>query len=84
MRKLAADCRRDLCQLLGRTAEPVEPRHERGIEARGDRQRRRRNRSNRAFGGGLALGFQHRLGHLLHKQGNTVGTLDDVLPNVSR
>jgi hypothetical protein len=25
MRKLAADCRRDLCQLLGRAAEPVEP-----------------------------------------------------------
>jgi hypothetical protein len=37
MRKLAADYCRDLCQLLGRAAEPVEPRHERGMQARGDR-----------------------------------------------
>jgi len=36
MRKLAADCRRDLCQLLGRAAEPIEPCHERGMQARGD------------------------------------------------
>ena len=36
MRKLAADCRRDLCHLLGRAAEPIEPRHERGMQARGD------------------------------------------------
>ena len=84
MRKLAADCRRDLRQLFGRAAKPVEPRHQRGIQARGDRQRRGWDRGNRARGGGLAPCFQHRLGHLLHKQGDTVGTLNDVLPNARR
>jgi hypothetical protein len=30
----------------------------------------------------LALGLQHRLGHLLHKQRNTIAPLDDVLSDV--
>src|SRR5215468_5575404 len=34
MGELASDRRPDLCQLLGRAAEPVEPRHERGMQAR--------------------------------------------------
>jgi len=84
MRKLAADRRRDLCYFLGRAAEPVEPGHERGMQARGDRQCRGRNRRNRALRGRLAPSFQYRLGHLLHEQGDTVATLDDVLPNVRR
>src|SRR6516165_5038113 len=83
MRELAANCRPDLRHLLAGT-EPVEPRHERGIEARRDRQCWRRNRGNRARGGSLAPCFQHRLGHLLYEQRNTVGTLDDVLPNACR
>src|SRR5271163_3046523 len=74
MGELPVDCRRDLCQLLGRAAEPVESRHERGMQARGDRQCRRRNRGNHGPGGGLALCFQYGLGHLLHKQGDTVAT----------
>src|SRR6516162_7510179 len=34
MGELASDRRPDLCQLLGRAAEPVESRHERGMQAR--------------------------------------------------
>src|SRR5262245_23744148 len=79
MRKLAADRRRDLGYLLGRTTESVESRHERGMQARGDRQRWGRNGSKRPLGGGAC--FQHCLGHLLHEQGDTVGTLDDVMLN---
>ena len=84
MRKLAPDCRRDLCHFLGWTAEPVEPSHERSIKARGNPQCRGWNRGNRARSGDLAPCLQHSLGHLLHKQGDTVGTLDDVLPNARR
>src|SRR5262245_56004485 len=69
MGKLAADCRRNLCELLDRAAESVEPRHERGIQAGWDRQCRRRNRGNRARDGGLASRFYHRLSHLLDKEG---------------
>src|SRR5215467_5722018 len=36
MGELASDRRPDLRQLLGRAAEPIEPRHERGMQARGD------------------------------------------------
>src|SRR5499427_5173904 len=36
MGELASDRRPDLRQLLGRAAEPIEPCHERGIQARGD------------------------------------------------
>jgi hypothetical protein len=30
----------------------------------------------------VALHFQHRLGHFLYEQRNTIGPLDDVLPDV--
>src|SRR5262249_2936242 len=84
MRKLATDYCRDLGQLLCRAAEPVEPGHERGIEARRHTQCWRRNRSNCARSGDLASCLQYSLGHLLYEQRNTVGTLDDVLPNACR
>jgi hypothetical protein len=32
----------------------------------------------------FASRFQHRLRHLLHKERNTISTLDDVLPDVCR
>ena len=43
MRELAPDRRADLRYRLGRT-QPVEPRHQRGVQAGGDGERRRRNR----------------------------------------
>jgi hypothetical protein len=84
MRKLAADCRRDLRQLLGGSPEPVEPRHERGMQACGHGRCPGRNRGHRALGGYLTACLQHRFGHFLHEQGNTVATLDDVLANARR
>ena len=83
MGKLPPDRRADLRHLLGR-AEPVEPRHQRGVQACGDRQRRGGNRRDGPPRFALALRLQHRLGHLLHEQRNAVGALDDVLPDVRR
>ena len=34
--------------------------------------------------GSFAPGFQNRLRHFLDEQGNAIGALDDVLPNVRR
>ena len=83
MRELSPDSRSDLRHLLG-GAEPVEPRHQRGVQACGDRQSRRWN------GGGSPLRFsltprlQHRLGHFLHEQRDAVRALNDVLPDARR
>ena len=82
MGELAPDCRADLRDLLGR-AEPVEPRHQRGVQACGDRQGRRRNRSSGAPGFALALRLQHRLRHLLDEQRNAVGALYDFRRYIS-
>jgi hypothetical protein len=54
------------------------------LQARGDRQHRGRNRTVGPSRFALALRLQHRLGHFLHKQGNAVGALDDILPDVCR
>ena len=83
MGELPPDRRPDLRHLLGR-AEPVEPRHQRGVQACRDRQGRGRNRRSRAPRRALALRLQHRLRHLLHEQRNAVGALDDVLPDARR
>ena len=83
MGELPPDRRPDLRHLLGR-AEPVEPRHQRGVQACGHRQGRGGNRRDSAPRFALALRLQHRLGHLLHEQGNAVRALDDVLPDVRR
>ena len=83
MGKLPPDRRPDLRHLLG-GAEPVEPRHQRGVQARGDGQGWRRHRCGRPSALAFALRLQHRLGHLLHEQRNTVGALDDVLPDARR
>ena len=83
MGELPPDSRPDLRHLLG-GAEPVEPRHQRGVQACGDRQGRGRNRGGGAPRFALAFRLQHRLRHFLHEQRNAVGALDDVLPDVRR
>ena len=81
--ELPADRRPDLRNLFGR-AEPVEPRHQRRMQGRRDRQRRRRDRRSGYGRCAVALRLQHRLGHLLHEQRDAVAALDDVLPDVRR
>ena len=83
MRELPPDRRSDLRHLLG-GAEPVEPRHQRGMQACRHRQGRRRNRTDRAPRRSLALRLQNCLRHLLHEQGNAVGALDDLHHHVRR
>ena len=60
MRKLPPDRRPDLRDLLGR-AEPVEPRHQRRVQAGGDRERRGRDRAGGPPRVALALRLQYRL-----------------------
>ena len=81
MRKLPPDRRADLRHLLGRP-KPVEPRHQRGLQACRYRQSGGWNGSSGLLRCALAPRFQYRLGHFLHEQGNAIGALDDVLPNV--
>ena len=54
------------------------------MQARGDRQRRGRNRRNRVPGRALALRLHHRLRHLLDEQRNAVGALDDLRHHIRR
>ena len=80
MRELSAYRRPDLRHFLG-GAEPIKPRHERGVQACGHGQRRGGH-----GGGGLArLAFAFRLqdcpGHFFNKEGNAVRALGNVLPN---
>ena len=83
MREFASNRRPDLSQLLGGT-EPVEPRHKRCMQARRDCHCRRGNQGRRPLGLAFACCLQHRLCHLLHEQGDAVGALDDVLPDIGR
>jgi hypothetical protein len=69
--------------LLG-GAEPVEPRHQRGVEARGDGQGRGRNCRGGPPPFALALHLQYCFGHLLHKQRNAVGALHDLRHHIRR
>ena len=80
MGELPADGGTDQRHLLGR-AEPVEPRHQRGVQGCGNRQGRGRNRRSGPPRFAFALGLQHRLRHLLHEQRNAVGALDNILAN---
>ncbi len=77
--KLAAEHRADLRDLLGDRPEPVEPRHQRGMQGRRHRQRGKRCRSqHRSNPVALRGAFQHRLGQLLDKERHPVGALDDL------
>jgi hypothetical protein len=83
VRELPPDCRSDLRHLLGGT-KPVEPRHQRGMQACRHRQGRRRNRRYRSPRCVLVLRLQHGLRHLLHEQGNAVGALHDLRQHIRR
>ena len=82
--KLAAEHRADLRDLLGRRSEPVEPRHQRGMQGRRHRQRGKRCRSQHR-GNPVALrgAFQHCLGQFLDKERHPVGALDDLRDHLS-
>ena len=80
MRKLSPDG----CPYLGHfsgCAEPVEPRHQRRVQACGDCQSIRWHSRGSPLRLVLTPRFQHCLGHLLHEQGNAIRALDDVLPD---
>ena len=83
MRKLPPDRCPDLRDLLGR-AEPVEPRHQRRVQACGDRQGRGRNRASGAPRVALALRLQYRLRHLLYEQRDAVSALHDLRHHIRR
>ena len=83
VRELAPDRGPDLSDRSG-LSEPVEPRHQRGVQACRNRKSRRRDRRDRAPGRSHALCFQNRLRHLLHEQGNAVGALEDFRQYVRR
>jgi hypothetical protein len=83
MRELPPDHRPDLGDFL-RAAEPVKPRHQRSVQARGDRPRRGGNSGQRLHGFQLTAGLEHRLGHLLNEQWDAVGALDNVLSDPRR
>ena len=71
--EFTADRRTDLGHILG-FAQPIEPRQQRCLQGG-------RHGVDR---GTTLLGFQHRLGHLLHEQWDAVGTVEDVATNVRR
>ena len=75
--------RPNLRYFLGR-AEPVQPRHQRRMQARGDCVRRGGNCRRNLHRFQLAPGLQYCLCHLLHEQGDSVGTLDNVLSDLRR
>ena len=78
MRELASYCGPDLCHFFGRP-EPVEPRHQRRVQACRDANGRRWNGCDRALSGAFTFRFQHRLRHFLNEQRNAIGTFDNVL-----
>jgi hypothetical protein len=73
----------DLCNFLC-WSEPVEPRHQRCVQACGDGQSRRGNGGGVFHASPSLFRFQHRLGHFLNEQRDAVSALDNVLPNALR
>ena len=71
MRGFTADRCGDLRDFLGR-AHPIEPRHQRGLQGRGNRQ------GSAPCRFALALRLQYCLRHLLDEQRHAVAALDDV------
>jgi hypothetical protein len=82
VRKFAPDCCTDLRHLFGRSAEPVEPRHQRGVQACRDGECRPGNHGNGLRRRAQAFRFQHRFRHFFHKQRNAIGSIKDVLPDI--
>src|SRR6516164_6166551 len=83
MGELTPDGCTDLCYLLG-GAEPVEARHQRSMQARGQRQGRRWNGGGSPLHTAFALRFQYRLCHFLNEERDAIGALNDVLPDAPR
>ncbi len=80
--ELAPDCRRRLRDVLYR-AQPIEARHERIVQGRGNGQSRQR--AGQHVGVGLLFeesGFEDGLGQLLDKQRHAVGLLDDLIAHL--
>ena len=77
MGELAPDRRADLRDFPGR-AEPVEPCHQRGMQACRDRQGWRRTNAGSARRFAFAFRLQHRLRHFLDEQRNAVGARGDL------
>ena len=75
--ELAADRRAGLRDVLGGRSQPVQPRHQRGVQGRRHRQRRMRHGGQRCRA--LRAGFEHRLGQFLDEQRHAVGALGDLL-----
>ena len=73
-----------ICAISLAESEPVEPRHQRRLQAGRDCQGRGGNCSCGSPRFALARGLQDRLSHLLDKQGNPISSLDDILPNGRR
>ena len=83
MRELSPDRRPDLRHLFG-GAEPVKPRHQRGVQACRNGDSRGRNGGESLRSSASSLRLQHRLRHLLDEQRDAIGALDDVLPEYSQ
>src|SRR6478672_2311019 len=77
VRELASDCRSNLRYLLGR-AEPVEPRHQRGVQACRNGQERGGNSSSSDTRIALAFCLQHGPCHFLNEERDAISTLDYV------
>ena len=73
--------RADLRNLLGGRAEPIQPRHQRGVQ-RGRHWAPAAPARESAGSGAAAL--QHRLGQLLDEQRHPVRALDDLRDDIAR
>jgi hypothetical protein len=71
----------DLRNLL-RRAEPVQARHQRGVQCRGHRLARGWSSRNCTLGCLLTFDFYYCLCHLFYKQRDTVGTFYNVVSDI--
>ena len=79
MRELAPERRADL-RHLARRRQAIEPRQQRGVQRRRDRQRRHRPRHRVVIAGVREhAALEHGLGQLLDEQRHAVGALDDLV-----
>ena len=82
--KIASDGRADL-QHLARGTEPVDPRHQRGLQRRRNRQVLCRLIEHVVIAGFVqSLALEHRLGQLFDEQRHAVGALDDLIEQSGR
>jgi hypothetical protein len=65
-------------------AEPIKPRHQRGVQACGDCESRGWNRGGGSPRFALTLRLKHRPRHFLNEQRDAISTRDYFLPSVLR